>query len=256
MSNFLVAVASFVLFLGVVLAAARAGKPYLFGLSVTFILISNITVQMNVEIFPSVTISWAIIIYSLVYLITDFVIEFYGRPTAYRLAAVNLGVQYLLWLYVWLSLMVTPHAAGNSAQVYSTMQALFGTTTQVSIAASIAALGPFADIFVTGRLREYLQTRRLFANDILNLVARTKLSTFIGEFVNTLLFFGIVLIGTGTDMRAVISIIASATAVKWAIALLDAPFLVFFFRYIGGPTDGTVSHAGSAPPKKGVITPS
>jgi uncharacterized integral membrane protein (TIGR00697 family) len=240
-NNVLVGLASFIVLLLLVLAAARMGKIYLFAASIAFILMSNITVQMNVEILPSVAISWAIIIYSLVYLITDFVIEFYGRTTAYRLAAANLLAQYVLWGYVWMSLMVTPLTSDSSPQVYGTMHALFGTTTQVTVAATIAALGPFSDIFMTGKVREYLKKRRIFDNEILNLLARAKLSTFIGEFINTLLFFGIVLIGTGADVYTQVSVIVSATVVKWCIAMLDAPFLYIFFRYIGHPQDASVS---------------
>lgn len=237
MHNLLVGLAIFIVFVLVSLAAARAGKTYLFTTSITFIVISNITVQMSVELLPGIVISWAIIIYSLVYLITDFVIEFYGRREAYRLAVTNLAVQYVLWLYVWLSLMVHPAPMGDSNAVYATMRSLFGTTTQISIAATIGALGPFSDIFITGRVREYLRARRLFRHEILNIVARAKLSTLIGEFINTVLFFSIALMGTGLDARALASIILSATVVKWMIALLDAPFLYVFFRYLGLPPD-------------------
>ncbi|MDY6945741.1 MAG: queuosine precursor transporter, partial [Pseudomonadota bacterium] len=237
MQNLLIGLAIFFVFVLVSLAAARAGKVYLFATSITFILISNITVQMSVELLPGVVISWAVIIYSLVYLVTDFVIEFYGRSEAYRLAVVNLVVQYVLWLYVWLSLMVHPAPLGDSDAVYTTMKSLFGTTTQISVAATIAAVGPFADILITDRFREYLKTRRLFRHEILNIVARAKLSTLIGEFINTVLFFSIALMGTGLDAGSLASIILSATAVKWAIAALDAPFLYMFFRYLGTPPD-------------------
>lgn len=239
MTNLMVGVASFAVFIFVVLGAARMGKAYLFGLSIAFILMSNITVQMNVEIAPGIVISWAIIIYSLVYLITDFVIEFYGRNEAFKLAAANLAVQYILWIYVWLSLMVSPASTGSSPAVYATMSTLFGTTTQITLAASIGALGPFSDILITGRLRTYLKTRRLFRHEILNLIARTKLSTLLGELVNTVFFFCIALIGTGVTTQALVSIIVSAILVKWATAVLDAPFLYAFFRYSGPPPDAS-----------------
>lgn len=237
MMNLIVALISFAALLLLVLLAARGGKPYLFAASVAFIIMSNITVQMNTEIVPGVVISWAIIIYSMVYLVTDFVIEFYGRSAAYRLAALNLGVQYVLWGYVWLSLMANPITTDASPQVYQTMRSLFGTSTQVTIAATIAALGPFSDIFATARLREFLKSRQIFQNDALNVLVRAKLSTLIGEFVNTLLFFGIILVGSGVDSYTLASIVISATLVKWAISMLDAPFLYFFFRYIGQPSD-------------------
>lgn len=244
MTNSLIAFVSFVVFALTVLGAARLGKTYLFGLSITFILVSNITVQINVEVLPNVTISWAIIIYSLVYLITDLVIEFYGRRTAYVLAVVNLAVQLLLWAYVGLSLMVTPDSSGNSAQAYETMRVLFGTTARITIAAVVAALGPFMDVFVTSRIREFLKRRRLLGNETLNLIARAKLSTFLGEAINTVLFFSLALLGTGTDLPTLASIIVTAILVKWAISLADTPFLYMFLRFFNRPLDvSTPFHA-------------
>lgn len=237
MDNLLIAILSFVIFVIVVLAAARAGKTYLFGLSITFILISNVTVQMNTEIVPGVTISWAIIIYSLVYLITDLVIEFYGRRTAYELAATNLGVQILFWFYVWLSLKASPAASGNSTHAYETMKALFSTTAQITLAAIVAALGPFADIFTTQKIRDYLKGHHIYGSQILNLLVRAKLSTLFGEVINTVLFFSIALMGTNTDTITLVSIVISATVAKWIISAADAPFLWVYFRYIGAPAD-------------------
>jgi uncharacterized integral membrane protein (TIGR00697 family) len=243
MSNLIVAASSFVVFTFCVLVAGKCGKVALFGLSIAFIIMSNITVQINVEVVPGITISWAIIIYSMVYLITDLVIEFYGRSVAYRLAATNLFIQLLLWLYVWLSLMATPAASGNSSQVYDTMKSLFGTTTQITIAAIVAAIGPFADIFATGHIREYLKAHRFFRDEIFNLLARTKLSTLLGEIVNTVIFFGLALVGTGTPFSILMSIIVSATIAKWVISLADAPFLWLYFRFVGPPKDHISRHA-------------
>lgn len=237
MTNLAVAALTFVALVVVVLLVARLGKTYLFALSMSFILMSNITVQMSAELLPGVTISWAIVIYSLVYLITDLVIEFYGRRTAFELAAANLVIQVVLWAYVWLSLKVTPSASGNSHQVYETMKALFGTTTQITIAAILAAVGPFTDIFVTSKIRGFLARHRIVGNEIINLIARAKLSTFLGEIINTVIFFGIALIGTNTPREVVVSIVISATIAKWVISAADAPFLWLYFKYSGAPSD-------------------
>ncbi len=247
MHNLLLAIVSFLLFLPIVFLAARFGKASLFALSVAFIVMSNITVQMQVELFSGVVISWAIIIYSLVYLITDLVIEFYGRKVAYGLAGFNLAVQMVLWLYVGLSLKVTPAQFGSSVAVHETMRSLFGTTSQITIAAVVAAIGPFSDIYATTRIREYLKRRRFFENEVTNLLARTKLSTFIGEVVNTVLFFGLALIGTGTPLSALVQIVVTATIAKWIISLADAPFLWVFLRFFRAPSDADSTNLNSGP---------
>lgn len=244
MANMKVAIVSFVFLVFAVLGVARLGKHLLFALSVAFIVMSNITVQVTTEVAPGVIISWAIIIYSMVYLITDLVIEFYGRTSAYQLAAANLGVQILLWVYVWLSMLVVPISDGNARVAYDTMGLLFGTTTRITIAAVIAAIGPFADIFATDKLRVILRRLGLGGAGAGSVLARAKVSTLLGELINTVLFFGIALAGTGAAVGTQVSIILTATLTKWTLAFADVPFLWAFLRYAGEPLDNSREHAG------------
>jgi queuosine precursor transporter len=233
--NELIAVLSFIGFAIAVVVAARLGKTALFVLSATFIIISNVTVQMPVAVF-GMEISWAIIIYSLIYFITDILCEYHGKTTGYRLAATNLAVQLILWAYVFLSLQVTPVESGKA--MYGTMEKLFGTTAQVTFAAIVASAGPFLDIFVFSWIRQKWDVvaqrhidgktalALLFNNRVLALVARNKLSTLAGQIVNTVLFFSLALFDTGIPTGTLVSIIVSASAIKVLIALADIPFLI------------------------------
>lgn len=195
--NEISAILSFIGLALVVLVAAKLGKTALFVLSSTFIIVSNITVQMPVNVF-GMEISWAIIIYSLVYFITDILCEYHGKANGYRLAATNLAVQIILWAYVWASLQVTPVSSGQ--EVYLTMEKLFGTTAQITFAALVASAGPFLDIYVFSWIRQKWDSEagkhvdentylaNLFRNRVLSLVARNKLSTFVGQILNTAIF--------------------------------------------------------------------
>lgn len=240
--NELVAIGSFCLFAGAVIVAARLGKTALFVLSSTFIIVSNFTVQMPIRVF-GVEISWAIIIYSLVYLITDILCEYHGKQNGYRLAGTNLVVQIIVWAYVFMSLKVMPQESGKAA--YETVERLFGTTAQVTFAAIVAAAGPFLDIYVFSWIRQkwdtiaaqHIHRGGLYSlslrNKVLALIARNKLSTFAGQVLNTILFFSIALLNTGVPAKTVGSIIVSASAVKIAFAIADIPFLVIAEKYLG-----------------------
>lgn len=239
--NEIVAILSFVGLAILVLIAARLGETFLFVLSVTFIILSNITVQMPVRVFGT-AISWAIIIYSLVYFITDLLCEYHGRAAGYRLAATNLGVQIILWAYVWTSLRVSPEPSGAGA--YDTAMKLFATTAQITFAAIVASAGPFLDIFIFSSIRTWWDAfasrrgggtgflARFLRNKLWALVTRNKLSTFVGQVVNTMIFFTLALLGTGVPRSTVVSIIVSASIVKIAIALADIPFLVMAERVL------------------------
>ena len=230
-------------FLGLVLAvlvAARLGQASLRLLAAVYILLSNITVGMPVPVF-GVEISWAIVIYSLVYFITDIVSEHYGRRSAYQLALTNLLVQVLLWLYVWSSLLVEPSPDGQTA--HETMRLLFGTSSRITVAALVAGIGPFLDIATfalirdrwdqwVARLDRVSGMARVARNRVVAIVARNKLSTFAGQILNTIVFFSIAFVDTGVSARTLLSIIVSASLVKVVVALADIPFLVLVDRFI------------------------
>lgn len=214
--NEAIAIGSFVVLVLLVMAAARLGKTYLFILSTAFILVSNITVQIPVNVFGA-TISWAVIVYSMIYLITDILSECYKRATAYKLAACNLAVQVLLWSYVWSSLQVEPTAGGDRS--FATMRDLFSTTARITFAAIIASAGAFLDIWVYEWLMKRKQT-----GFISRLWVRNNLSTWLGQSLNTVIFFVLALYGE-VETRTLVSIILTAVLVKIVIAACDTPFL-------------------------------
>lgn len=239
--NEFVAVTSFICLALLVLVAARLGETFLFVLSVTFIILSNITVLMPVRVF-GFEISWAIIIYSLVYFITDLLCEYHGRAAGYRLAATNLAVQVILWAYVWASLQVSPQPSG--VEVYQTAEKLFATTAQITFAAIVASAGPFLDIFIFSSIRDWWDgvaaryktidstLARFLRNKIWGLVTRNKLSTFAGQVVNTIIFFSFAFLGSGVAIDTLVSIIVTASGMKIVIAVADVPFLVMAERVL------------------------
>lgn len=211
--NALVAFASFVVFVLLILVATRLGAKYLFVLSTTFIVISNITVQIPVTIF-GVTISWAIIIYSMVYLITDVLSESFAKHLAYKLAACNLSVQIILWLYVWSSLKVEPVGPAGTA-AFENATELFTATARITLAAIVAAAGAFIDIAI------YETIKRRFGGP---LWIRNNVSTIVGQGANTILFFVIALYGV-VEANVLFQIVWTAILAKMAIAACDTPFI-------------------------------
>lgn len=216
--NELIAIASLVAFVLIILGATRLGVKYLFGLSITFILISNITVQIPVTVF-GVTISWAVIIYSMVYLITDILSECFAKNLAYKLAACNLGVQVILWLYVWSSLQVEPVRPDGTAPFENAAQ-LFTATARITLAAIVAAAGAFIDIAIY----EGLKARRRGPSWIRTLWFRNNLSTMIGQSANTTIFFVIALYGV-VESNVLFQIVWTAIVAKILIAWCDTPFI-------------------------------
>ncbi|MCZ6837174.1 MAG: queuosine precursor transporter [Planctomycetota bacterium] len=223
MNNEIIAIMTFLILGILTLACTRLGIKYLFILSTSIIIISNVTVQMNVEVW-GIGISWAVIIYSMVYLITDILSECYERSLAYKLAASNLAVQIFLWVYVWSSLQVVPKA--ESVEIYETMQNLFGSTARITFAAIVASAGTFLDIWVYEFIKKK-STGKIMSK----LWIRNNISTVIGQSANTALFFTLALYGVVPN-PALVSIVVSAVVIKVVIAACDTPFIYLARRII------------------------
>lgn len=246
--NEFIAISTFLVTGLLVVIAARVGIKYLFVISAFIILATNITVLIPVEVF-GVSISWAVILYSMVYLITDILSECSGRYLAYKLAACNLAVQILLWLYIWISLQVTPEPvawADDPTQFphpFVVADTLFSSTVRITFAAIIASLGAFLDIMFYEWLKAKgdrlvgIKSKNWRQKLLSNLAFRNNFSTIIGQTVNTALFFLVAFYGV-VETPELIQIILSASAVKIVIALCDTPFIIFASKWLPKTTHG------------------
>jgi uncharacterized integral membrane protein (TIGR00697 family) len=215
-----------------VLLAARFGISTLFALSACFIVASNITVQMTIPLF-GMSFSLAVIIYSCVYLIADLVSEHYGKQAGFRLAACNLVVQLFLWAYVLLSVKIMQRSEAETSVPVAAAATLFGASSRITFAAVLASIGPFLDVVVYARIREFLQSRqdaRRQDDSVMYLIARNKLSTLAAHVVNTAIFFAIAMFGT--DWRTVAGVVATATLAKIIVMVIDTPFLILGSRLV------------------------
>lgn len=219
--NEIVALSTFALLCLVVAYGTRLGLKHLYVLSVFIIIVSNVTVGIQIDMF-GVAVSLGVIVYSIIYLVTDIVSEYFDENEAYKLAITNVVVQIMFLVYMFLSINTVP-SGGHEA--YSSMETLFSTTARISVAALVASLGAFADIW----FYEWLLRRSKSDGSKITsgLWFRNMASTFIGQSINTALFFTIALYGVVPNL---LSIILSAIAIKWAIAVLDTPFLYWARR--------------------------
>lgn len=206
--NEFVALATFAILCFLAVYATRYGLKQLYVLSVFVILASNVTVGIEAKMF-GVSVSLGIIIYSIIYLITDLVSEFYEKNEAYKLAVTNLAVQVAFWIYIFISINVQP-SGGQAA--YDAMVSLFGSTARITVAAFVASLGAFLDIFLYEKMKEKGWPLWL----------RNLLSTGVGQSINTALFFTIALYGVIPNLDTVIF---TAILIKISIAVLDTPFI-------------------------------
>ena len=206
-------------FLGTILLfCLKMGRVYVFAFSVSCIIVSNITVVKQVEIFGLST-SLGVVIYSLVYLATDICSEYGKKNDAYRVVLANIGAQIAFFIYIYLSIQTPAHADLDTASPL--ISQLFTTTPRITVAAIIAAIGAFVDVWIYEWLKRQLDQREL--KGVVAVLIRNNLSTITGQAVNTALFFFIAFYGV---FDGLLQVIGTALIVKVIIAFLDSPFLL------------------------------
>jgi uncharacterized integral membrane protein (TIGR00697 family) len=190
------------------------GRTAIFVFTVGCILVSNATVTKQVE-FLGLTTSLGVFIFSVTYLANDILTEYWGRRDALRLVAANLAAQVAFMIYTTVSIW-TPAAPTDEAS--PAIVTLFTVTPRITAAAIISAVGGFVCVSIFSYLKA--KHRRGW----LALAVRNGVSTIIGNWVNTVVFFTIAFYGIMPD-EVLIQIILSAIIAKFTVGILDTPFM-------------------------------
>ena len=237
MANEPIALLSF-LFLGALaVTCAWLGRYALASAAVSFVLLSNLTIQIDVDVFnlESVIgsgISWAIIIYSATYIVLTTLAEKYSFWDPYRVAALCLFAQVVLWLYLWLFIPTDVDAAMFEG-VYSNLTSLFATSELVTIAAIAGSVGWFAAIATHQWLKQLSGGKGGW-----RIGFRVLVATVFGQILNTAIFFAI----ARPDSADLLALVYSTIAVKWLLAVVSVPLV--YFAIMATPAAATVRSAG------------
>lgn len=190
------------------------GRTAIFVFSVGCILVSNVTVTKQVE-FLGLTTSLGVFIFSVTYLANDILTEYWGRNDAIKLVVSNLCAQVAFMAYTTASILTPPALTDDGA---AAIIKLFTVTPRVTVAAILAAVGGFVCVAIFS----YLKTKHRKGR--LSLAIRNTVSTIIGNWVNTAVFFTVAFYGIFPD-RILVQVIFSAIVAKFTVGILDTPFM-------------------------------
>jgi len=190
------------------------GRTAIFVFTVGCILVSNCTVTKQVE-FLGLTTSLAVFIFSVTYLASDILTEYWGRRDAINLVFSNLAAQVAFMAYSMLAI-ATPPASTDTAS--TAIVTLFTVTPRITVAAILSAIGGFICV----GLFSYLKAKN--RRGILSLAVRNGVSTVIGNWVNTVVFFSVAFYGVLPNY-VLFQIVLSAILAKLTVGILDTPFM-------------------------------
>jgi queuosine precursor transporter len=192
------------------------------------------TASKLTPIADGVYVSAAIGLYSMTFVLANFLREVYGKVAAVQ--AIWMGfLGELIFLFATQFTLALPSAPFWTDQ--NAFQTVFGATPRLMIASVIAYVcAEFTDVNLFHWVREKTQGRHLWL--------RNNVGTIAGQTVDTFLFYTIALYGIVPNLG---QLIATTLVVKAIIAVLSTPAIYFArFTAIGKITEADVTQVDSA----------
>lgn len=205
---YLVAVLAFCLF--VAWLSRRHGPEILIGLFATCVIISTV-IAAKIFTVGGIALSATVMIYSMTFLCTDMLSEFYGEKAARKaiLVALLADILFVGTVYAALLWPSAPFWDGQEA-----MQETLGRTPRIVVASVIAyVIAQSADVSIYHALKDRHGERFLWL--------RNNASTVVAQIIDSVIFYTIAFLG----VLPIIELILWTIVAKIGIALLDTPVI-------------------------------
>jgi len=194
------------------------GRDGLYALVVAAVIIANIQVTKTVVLF-GLTATLGNVLYGTVFLATDVLNEVYGPREARRCVWLGFAAMVLTVLWMQFALWFNP---GPEDFAQGALSTVFGLMPRVAAGSLIAYLfSQHHDIFAFHFWRRKTQGRLLWL--------RNCASTMVSQAIDSVLFCFIALWGV-FGLTTWLEILATTYLLKWAVAVLDTPFMYLAVR--------------------------
>ena len=207
------------LVVGVAYLSKKYGKEYLISLMVTFTLLANIVSGKIISVLGFV-VPAGVVVYSLTYLITDVLAEYYSKKDAQSAVWAGFIANIFMVLVIYIVIFLSPVPFN---QEYSRhFNAAFSLTPRIVLASMIAyLLSQNHDVWMFHLIKRKTRSRWLWL--------RNNLSTMLSQAIDTITFISIAFYGT-VPLSALLSMILGQYVLKFLIALMDTPFIYLVGR--------------------------
>lgn len=202
---------------------AVLGKKYeasiLIGIYASLVVMAQIFAGKLVMFGPFI-VPGAVVVYAITYLMTDALVEFYGKKEAQK--AIYAGLVGSLLLVLGIQLLLKWQAAPFFEHQEAFVLVL-SNTWRIVVASIISYLiSQSMDVWSYNAIKEKTKGKHLWL--------RNNGSTMTSQIVDTIIFIGIAFVGTMPGKELLLMMVGQYS-VKFIIALLDTPFL-YFMRWV------------------------
>lgn len=197
-----------------------AGKkhPWIVQLAYAAAVIACLVTAAKISpIAPNVYVSAAIGLYSMTFLLTDFLGEVYDKATALRAVYMGLIAEIIFIFAITFSIKIPAAPFWENQEAFNTILGAAPRIMFASVTAFIAA--QILDISIFDWLKKKMHGR--------SLAIRNNCSTIVGQTADSIIFYTIAFWGVVPNLFQLIIV---TCIIKYIIALIDTPFL-YLARY-------------------------
>lgn len=189
-------------------------------LNVAFQLISDVTAGKIITLF-GIGVSVTVIYFPFVYVISDVVTEVYGYAKSRKILWYTLAASVLAGIMYQIAVAIPAAPFFESQEAYKTV---FGIVPRVLVGGWLAVFaGDISNNFVLAKLKVKMNGTSLWV--------RTISSTFVGQLLNTSVFYIVALSGI-LPANALIQAIIAGWLIKTAVEIVFTPFTYWVVRKV------------------------
>ncbi len=215
------------------------GRTGLYGVVIFSLLLANI-MGPKLTVIAGLQTSMGVILYSSIFFATDLLSEKYGRKEAQRAVLLGFYVSVALVVMTQISMLFLPSSMPQTSafaqSVHAAMVTLFDYTPRFVFGSLLAYLiSQSFDVWVFHRIRDATNGRHLWL--------RNTGSTLLSQVIDTLIY-GLVVWWGLVDLVTALQLAGAKYVFKFAIAVIDTPFIYLACRWKAGSHDGKEESTG------------
>jgi queuosine precursor transporter len=203
---------------GILCLIAGRTRPWIAQFSFAALLVGSVATAAKISpIADGIYVSVAIGLYSMTFLLANYLREIFGKDFAIRAIWMGL-IGELMFVFATQFALFAPSAPFWTNQ--PAFEAVYSITPRIFLASVIAYLcAEFTDVHVYHALMKYTSGRHLWL--------RNNVGTIVGQTIDSVIFYTVAFYGILPDLFA---LIVTTCIVKYIIAIADTPVLYFVRR--------------------------
>jgi hypothetical protein len=209
--------------LGIYLKAIELKTDILLGFFIVSLVLAN-TLGTKITTLFSVRVSVGIFFIPLLFLITDIIAEVHGKKKAQEFVLISIAVLVFTLIMSYFAIKLPANATWGGQEHFAFV---FGSSLRMTVASVIAfVLSQFHDVWSFHFWKQKTQGKYLWL--------RNNLSTFVSQFIDTVIFMFIAFYQLTPKFTVpfIISLIIPYWLFKIVFALIDTPFCYWGVRWL------------------------